>query len=188
MINIAALASRLISKNKFKRMLLSKAGYRIRRNKIHSTKSVPDASSKFVKIDKHLSKDSKCVYHAGRIISRDALHFELIGEMDSFTFYKDQHSIFVNGFRFDGVDINSFEPLRHGYARDKTRVYLMGNATLKTIKGADSQSFQVINQYYSLDKKHVYWRGSLLTDCEPSTYEALNDKKLLKKTLTSWPE
>lgn len=174
MINIAALASRLINKNKFKRMLLSQAGYRIRK-KSRPNKLVKDAGI-VVRIDKHLSKDSQCVYHADRIISQDAPHFELIAEMDSFTFYKDQQNIFVNGIRFDGADVESFELLRHGYARDKTRVYLMGCASFKTIEDADPESFQVINQYYSLDQKHVYWRGSRLTDCEPSTYEALNAK------------
>lgn len=137
-------------------------------------KPISNDPDHFIKIDRHLAKDSVCIYYADRIVSRSASHFQLIGKVDGFTYFRDQHKIFVNGVRFDGLDVNSFEPLRHGYAKDSLHIYLMGPASFKIIEGADPESFQVINQYYSLDQKHVYWRGSRLTDCEPSTYEALS--------------
>ncbi|WP_026632427.1 DKNYY domain-containing protein [Dyadobacter alkalitolerans] len=137
-------------------------------------KIVSDDPDHFVKIDRHLSKDSRCIYYADRVISHYASHFQLIAKVDGFTYFRDKHSIFVNGVRLDDPDVDSFEALRHGYSRDAVHVYLMGSASLKIIEGADPASFQVINQYYSLDNKHVYWRGSQLTECEPSTYEALN--------------
>ncbi|MCF0064284.1 DKNYY domain-containing protein [Dyadobacter chenwenxiniae] len=137
-------------------------------------KIVSDDPDHFVKIDRHLSKDSKCIYYADRVISYDAPHFQLLAKVDGFTYFKDGHSIFVNGVRFDQPDVLSFEPLRHGYSRDAAHVYLLGPASFKIVEGADPGSFQVINQYYSLDQNHVYWRGDRLTDCEPSTYEALN--------------
>ncbi|MCE7068061.1 DKNYY domain-containing protein [Dyadobacter sp. CY326] len=146
-------------------------------------KPLSDDPDHFVEIDQHLSKDSQHVFYADRIISDDAPNFQLIEKIDSLTYCKDKHSIFVNGARCEGPDVTSFEPLQHGYARDCINVYLMGHASFKTIEGADPDSFQVINQYCSFDKKHVYWRGLRLTDCEPSTYEALNGKHFPVKGL-----
>ncbi|MCF2506311.1 DKNYY domain-containing protein [Dyadobacter sp. CY107] len=137
-------------------------------------KIVSNDPDHFVKIDRHLSKDSKCIYYADRVISYDAPHFQLLAKVDGLTYFKDRHSIFVNGIRVKEPDVRSFEPLRHGYSRDGDHVYLMGPASFKIMEGADPESFQVINQYYSLDQNHVYWRGARLIDCEPSTYEALN--------------
>jgi len=137
-------------------------------------KIVSNDPDHFVKIDRHLSKDSKCIYYADRVISYDAPHFQLLAKADGFTYFKDRQSIFVNGARFNEPDVHSFEPLRHGYARDSGHVYLLGPASWKIVEGADPESFQVINQYYSLDRNHVYRRGTRFIDCEPSTYEALN--------------
>ena len=173
MINISALARRIKKAGKSRESHPKEAGYRID----------PDH---FIEVDCHISKDSNHVFYAGRIISNDPDHFQLIAKIDSLTYYKDRESIFVNGTRFDGPDVTSFEPLPHGYSRDCIHAYLISHTSFKIIKGANPDSFQVLNQYYSLDEKHVYWRGSKLTDCEPSTYEVLNAKHFPGKRALNW--
>jgi hypothetical protein len=99
-----------------------------------------------------------------------------------------------------GADLNSFEPVGHGYARDKKHVYY----ELNQVKGCDPHTAVIWNQYFSGDKKrvcyltgaipgvdrasfevisgmaakdkhHVYLRGAVVADANPATFRLLTD-------------
>lgn len=52
-----------------------------------------------------------------------------------------------------GVDVESFEVLGHGYARDKNYAYYEWTR----VKGADANSFGVLNSYFARDRRKVFY-------------------------------
>lgn len=74
------------------------------------------------------------------------------------------------------IDLKSFTPLNHVYAKDKNYVYFKG----KRIKNADSQNFQILDaswghridrQHYAKDLSNVYVRGKILDKANPNTFK-----------------
>lgn len=69
----------------------------------------------------------------------------------------------------EGADIESFESMLPGHAKDKNHAYY----TWDVIDGADIATFEVINSETSRDAQFVYHKGKRCRSCNRDTYREL---------------
>ncbi|SKB84724.1 DKNYY domain-containing protein [Dyadobacter psychrophilus] len=135
-----------------------------------------DDAQHFTKVEGGLYKDRKHVYRGGYIVSDDPDNLKFIGEFGYIKYFSDSKGIIANDIRIDSVDVNSFKPLQHGYAVDKSQAFILQDARLERIKNVDTRSFDVLTRYYTRDKSSVFWRGEKLTDANPGTFKIISEE------------
>ena len=114
-------------------------------------KSIP-----FQSVDSIIALTSPFVIIDNKVYTNGQLLNE--GEVDAATFRvldgycRDTNHIFYSG-KASPADVNSFEPLLEGFAKDKQSVYYFGNI----LKDIDVNTFKMINSFYFTDKNHVYF-------------------------------
>ncbi|PLX21270.1 hypothetical protein C0584_03025 [Candidatus Parcubacteria bacterium] len=79
--------------------------------------------------------------------------------------------VYYDGLELLNADVNSFEELCCGYAKDKNNVY----AKDKIMEEVDSKTFERVNNYFYKDKDGYYYRDASLVD-----YINDKDRKLVK--------
>lgn len=130
----------------------------------------------FVELREGFYKDTKTVFMGDRIISDDPGNFSFLEIMDGVTYWSDSKGIIANDIRFDSADVVTFSILMYGYSLDKNRVYLIEESSLKVLADIDPKSFKVLSRYYTSDAKNVYWRGKVLPQSNPETFEILSEE------------
>ena len=74
-------------------------------------------------------------------------------------------------FVIDRANLNNFQVLGKGYAKDEKRVYLNGRRI-----SDDPKNFQILNEYYSKDSINVYWYGEKIHDANPEKFIVLTQR------------
>ena len=69
-----------------------------------------------------------------------------------------------------GADYDTFKPLNHLWACDKTRIYCHSSP----LRGADRETFAVLNALYAKDKNFAYYLSGKIPDANPATFGALD--------------
>ena len=115
-------------------------------------KSIPFrfADSITILADPFIIVDNK-VYANGQLLNEgnvDAATFRILDGYCS----RDTSRIFYSG-KASPADVNSFELLSEGFAKDKESTFYFGH----TLKNVDVSSFKIINSLYFTDKNHVYF-------------------------------
>jgi hypothetical protein len=89
---------------------------------------------------------------------------------DNWSYAKDEHAAYWDGFRIAGAEPESFVALSSLFAKDARHVY----RGLEPIPGADPATFEPTGTWGDArDKSHVYVNGHAVAACDPSTFREL---------------
>lgn len=128
-----------------------------------------DNPAHFEILGESLYRDSEHVYWSTNIISDDPASLVVLFSQDYYTYIKDSQNVFVNGNVIADADVDTFEVLSSGYARDADQVYYFDQ-----VLPADSGTFEVLEIPYSRDSQHVFWMENLISGADPATFKVLN--------------
>jgi hypothetical protein len=141
--------------------------------------------------------DDKAVYRLGngpdyapykmlyKIEGADSETFKVISESDE-SYLADKNFVYFYGSKLENADVNTFELLDFGYAKDKNSVYFSGDST--KMEGVEAESFQVLNEYYTKDKNAVYfgagdymWSIQQVKNVDVETFETIDGQAFYAK-------
>jgi len=89
------------------------------------------------------------------------------------SYSKDKNTVYKScGDILKDADVNTFENIGDGYAKDKNYVWNMA----KLINGADSLTFKVLSDGYAKDKDKVYFDGSIINNVDTSSFDVVEEK------------
>jgi hypothetical protein len=125
---------------------------------INTVKNKPTVNnSEKIKFDQNYSKDSNNVYYMyshgekSTLVGADSLTFEQINEF----WAKDKNSIYNNGRKIDGVDMQTFQIINNSvFAKDKNNVYFPNYIDKGEVK-FDAQTFEILSGTYLRDKNQI---------------------------------
>lgn len=141
-------------------------------------------------LDSYFCRDKSNVFFHGEIQDDiDAATFKSIPNIKEDIFgaglYQDANAVYrvVMGegggivlFRYENADLETFEVLAYGVAKDKYRVYYYSDV----LEGADPTTFEIPTGQYFKDKERVYFRGEPI-EADPGTLEALGSSPVYAK-------
>ncbi len=90
---------------------------------------------------------------------------------DGVVYYRDCNEANVCSERKIDADAKTFETLKDGFARDKSRVFKNGDV----IEGADAETFTVMKFPFAKDKNHAYYCGKVIKSSTGQNFEIIND-------------
>lgn len=135
----------------------------------YGTQPLPDADvQSFRALGSAIAKDKRRIFLGEKpyLEQADAASFSLL---DDGTYGRDARHIYVisRAEIIDAAELESFEPLRAGYSKDRQHVYFNDHRLGRTrvIEGADAGSFQVLSEFDpdlatdARDARHTYARG-----------------------------
>lgn len=76
----------------------------------------------------------------------------------------------------EDVNIETFQVLGGGYAKDKNSAYLY-DGYIRYIKDADIETFTYVGNYFAKDKKQVYFKNKIIKNADPKTFNLFKDKE-----------
>ena len=94
---------------------------------------------------------------------------------------KDKNSIYSNGKKLEGVDIQTFRKLNEYYAVDKNNIYynLNSDSDIKRIKNTDG-NFKIIEEKLIKNKDGVYYLGEKIKEIDPNSFKIIRKNNLKK--------
>lgn len=124
----------------------------------------------FENVDGNIYRDSQHIYWSTVPISDDPSNLVILDGSDSYTYFKDSTTIFIQGNPIQDADPATFSIIEDAYSRDASHIFYFD----QTISEADSESFEIIASPYARDAEHVYFMESRIPDADPDTFQILN--------------
>lgn len=124
----------------------------------------------FENVAGNIYRDSQHIYWSTEPISDDPSNLVILDGSDSYTYFKDSTTIFIQGNPLQGADLATFSILKDAYSRDALHIFYFD----QTISNADLTSFEIIDSPYARDAVHVYFMESNILDADPDTFQILN--------------
>ncbi len=130
--------------------------------------SIPQVDLKSFEILNHFyARDKNHIFHEEKILNHvDTASFRVFEKSATYTI--DKNHAYHQNHPIKGADLNSFEGLGSGYARDKNQLYCFGNTVGLNGKPIDYDhaTFEIIKEsgIYGKDKDGVY---RVFTHCGP---------------------
>lgn len=133
----------------------------------------------FEKLGYDYAKDSKHIYHRGKIVeTADVESFIILGKVylgiHDNAYAKDKYKVYFYGKSIEGIDLSTFEVFDNRIARDKSNVYFVGNR----LSNIDISTFTYIEELCSVDSWCMF-PESVFKD-KNGVYKT-NDKDFTKK-------